>query len=233
MATLFWPASSPPLSSSNGLKRPQERKVFKKARWPSTEKCRLFIHRARYNRVLEEIKEIPADSWWNSCLPMPLLSARWPSCVFFHRDCDRRRRENGCFAVSCSLIGFVERRLSVNRLRIFFFIFYAREVNLIEIHESKVLIVTFLHLINLWPNSAFSSSVPFNIFREIVRNNLWPVSDRKYSASEVIERFLHECVKCWKFGIKFNLVYGDMDKIIFLELELEGLSQIYELVEKE
>lgn len=73
----------------------------------------------------------------------------------------------------------------------------------------------------------------FNIFREIVRNNLWHVSDRKYSASEVIEWFLHKCAKCWKFGIKFNLVYGDMDKIIFLELELEGLSQIYELVEKE
>lgn len=75
-------------------------------------------------RVLEEIKEIPAESWWNSYLPMPLSFPLGGSLsIVIAIEESKREWMFRCFM----LVDWIRRKKIV--------FFYVREVNLTE---SKV-----------------------------------------------------------------------------------------------
>lgn len=75
-------------------------------------------------RVLEEIKEIPAESWWNSYLPMPLSFPLGGSLsIMIAIEESKREWMFRCFM----LVDWIRRKKIV--------FFYVREVNLTE---SKV-----------------------------------------------------------------------------------------------
>lgn len=147
-------------------------------------------------RVLEEIKEIPAESWWNSYLPMSLSFPLGGSLsIVIAIEESKREWMFRCFM----LVDWIRRKKIV--------FFYVREVNRVE----SLLICEMLHFwhlcINLWPtkNSAFP---PYLLFREIVKDSA--VNDVQNILQ--VNDSIRVCMECWKFGIKFSLIH-DMDKI--------------------
>lgn len=117
MATLFdqpHPPSS--RSPSNGVKRAQERKVFKRHRGRRLKNVSCSIHRARYIESSRKLKKSLRSLGEIRVYLSPFLSMDLVR-LFPSRLRSKKAKENGCF-----MIGFVEGRLSVSKLCIFFFL---------------------------------------------------------------------------------------------------------------
>lgn len=119
------------------------------------------------HRVLEEIKEIPAESWWNSCLPLSFPLDGPHASLSIEIAIEEGERMD----VLLFHARWLDSKEDYLWIDYALFFFYVREVNLTESKVSWFENDIFLTLmfINLWPIKNFSSSMRLVYFAKLLK----------------------------------------------------------------